>query len=47
VTLGGYVWSQPDLEEAERITASVPGVRKVVNEMELERGGLGDSPVTR
>ena len=47
VSLGGYVWSQPDLEEAQRIAATVPGVIRVVNEMELERGGISDSPVTR
>jgi osmotically-inducible protein OsmY len=47
VSLGGYVWSQPDLEEAQRIAASVPGVHKVVNEMELERGGVDNSPVSR
>ena len=47
VSLGGYVWSQPDLLEAQRIAAAVPGVSRVVNEMELERGGVDNSPVTR
>ena len=47
VSLGGYVWSQPDLEEAERIASAVPGVSKVVNQMELERGGIQNSPVAR
>src|SRR5579872_3636514 len=30
VVLGGYVWSEPDLEEAQRIAESVPGVSKIV-----------------
>jgi BON domain len=47
VSLGGYVWSEPDLLEAERIAATVPGVTRVVDEMELERGGVDNSPVTR
>jgi osmotically-inducible protein OsmY len=47
VSLGGYVWSQPDLEEAKRIAAAVPGVTRVINEMELERGGVDNSPVSR
>ena len=47
VSLGGYVWSQPDLEEAQRIAEGVQGVKKVVNEMELERGGIDNSPVSR
>lgn len=47
VNLGGYVWSQPDLEEAQRIAGGVPGVTRVVNEMELERGGVDNSPVSR
>ena len=46
VILGGYVWSQPDLEEAQRIAESVPGVSKIVNEMELERN-FQNSPVAR
>jgi osmotically-inducible protein OsmY len=47
VSLGGYVWSQPDLEAAQRIAADVSGVTRVVNEMELERGGVDNSPVSR
>ncbi len=47
VTLGGFAWTQPELEDAVRIAQSVPGVVKVVNSMELDRGGLSDSQVTR
>jgi osmotically-inducible protein OsmY len=47
VTLGGFAWTQPELEDAIRIAQSVPGVVKVVNSMELDRGGLSDSQVTR
>jgi hyperosmotically inducible periplasmic protein len=47
VTLGGYAWTQPELEDAVRIAQAVPGVVKVVNSMELDRGGLSDSQVTR
>lgn len=47
VRLGGYVWTQPDLEQAQRIAGMVPGVTKVVNDMELERGGIDNSNVSR
>jgi osmotically-inducible protein OsmY len=47
VTLGGFVWTQPDAEEAERIAESVSGVSRIVNQMELERNGNDNSSVTR
>jgi len=47
VHLGGYVWSDFDMYEAQRIAESAPGVTRVVNEMELEREGIGNSPVSR
>lgn len=47
VHLGGYVWNNSDLYEAQRIAESVPGVTQVVDEMELERGGIDNSPVSR
>jgi osmotically-inducible protein OsmY len=47
VLLGGYVWTQPELEDAIRIAGSVPGVTKVVDRMELDRSGLSNSAVTR
>ena len=47
VQLGGYVWTQPELEDAIRIAGLVPGVTKVVDRMEVDRSGLSDSAVTR
>jgi osmotically-inducible protein OsmY len=47
VRLTGFVWESPDLEEAQRIAARVDGVQGVVNDLELQRNGLGDSPVAR
>jgi BON domain len=39
VHLAGYVWDVSDLYHAKRIAGSVPGVTRVVDEMELEREG--------
>jgi osmotically-inducible protein OsmY len=47
VRLSGYVWNPDDLNEAERVAANVPNVKKVVNQLELERNGIDNSPVTR
>ena len=47
VRLSGYVWDPPDLNEAQSIAAEVPGVVRVVNDLELQRNGIDDSPVTR
>lgn len=43
VHLGGYVWENDDFQTARRDAASVPGIKTVVTEMELVRGGLGGS----
>jgi osmotically-inducible protein OsmY len=40
VHLGGYVWEPDDFQTARRDAASVPGVKTVVAQMELMRGGL-------
>jgi osmotically-inducible protein OsmY len=45
--LSGYVWEAPDLDEAQRVAGNVAGVTSVVNDLELQRNGLGDSPVSR
>ena len=45
--LTGYVWESPDLLEATRVAEGVQGVSQVVNDLELQRNGLGDSPVSR
>jgi osmotically-inducible protein OsmY len=47
VHLGGYVWSNEDLYVAQRVAEGVRGVTKVVDEMELERGGIDNSAVSR
>jgi osmotically-inducible protein OsmY len=47
VRLTGFVWEQPDLSEAVRVASAVQGVSRVENDLELQRNGLGDSPVSR
>ena len=47
VRLSGYVWDPPDLLEAKRVAALVPGVSQVVNDLELERNGNDNSGITR
>ncbi len=47
VRLSGYVWDPPDITEAQSIAEQVQGVTRVVNELELQRNGIDDSPVTR
>lgn len=45
--LSGYVWNDYDMYQAQQDAESVPGVTRVVNDMELELEGQGNSPVTR
>jgi len=47
VHLGGYVWNDKDLFAAKRIASTVPGVTQVVDDMELERGGVTNSSSSR
>ncbi len=47
VTLGGYVWTPEEMSAAVPITERVPGVTKVVNRMEVDRGAIQDSGVSR
>jgi osmotically-inducible protein OsmY len=47
VRLSGYVWTQPDLLEAERVAGLVQGVSRVDNDLELQRNGIDDSGVSR
>jgi osmotically-inducible protein OsmY len=47
VRLSGFVWEPPDLEEAERVARSVPGVIRVVDALELQRNGIDNSGVAR
>ncbi|HTX04532.1 MAG TPA: BON domain-containing protein [Steroidobacteraceae bacterium] len=47
VTLGGYVWTTEELVLARADAKRVPGVTKVVDRMEVDRGAISDSSVTR
>ena len=47
VTLSGYVWTPEELIEAKEDARAVPGVTKVVDRMEVDRGAESDSSVTR
>jgi osmotically-inducible protein OsmY len=47
VHLSGYVWDRPDLDRATFIAESVPGVTQVVNDLELQRNGNANGPVSR
>jgi len=47
VHLAGYVWNDSDLFTAQQIAATVPGVKEVVDDMELERGGSNNSATSR
>jgi osmotically-inducible protein OsmY len=47
VRLSGFVWETPELFEATRVAEHVPGVSRVVNDLELERNGMDNSGVTR
>jgi osmotically-inducible protein OsmY len=47
VTLGGYAWTTEELEAARQDALQVSGVTKVVNRIEVDRGAVSDSAVTR
>ena len=47
VRLTGYVWEANDFQEATYIASSVPGVTKVVNDLELNRNGNDNGPIAR
>lgn len=47
VHLSGYVWERPDLDLAVAIASTVPGVTRVVNDLELQRNGNENGPVAR
>jgi osmotically-inducible protein OsmY len=47
VHLTGYVWNPADFQLAVAIAENVPGVTRVVSDLELNRNGDADSPVTR
>ena len=47
VRLTGYVWEASDFEEATSIASNVPGVTRVQNDLELNRNGNENGPVSR
>ena len=47
VTLGGYAWTPEELQAARRDAQRVPGVAKVVDRIEVDRGAIGTTGVTR
>lgn len=47
VTLGGYVWTPEELNQAKEDARAVSGVTKIVDRMEVDRGAISDSSVTR
>ncbi len=47
VTLGGYVWTPEELNLALQDVQAVSGVAKVVDRIEIDRGAVSDSAVTR
>jgi osmotically-inducible protein OsmY len=47
VRLTGYIWEASDFEEANYIAANVPGVTRVVNDLELNRNGNDNAPTAR
>jgi osmotically-inducible protein OsmY len=47
VRLTGYVWESGDFEEATYIASNVPGVTRVVNDLELNRNGDDNAPTSR
>ncbi len=47
VTLDGYTWTPEEMTAAVQDAQQVSGVTKVVNRMEVDRGAVSDSAVTR
>jgi hyperosmotically inducible protein len=47
VHLSGYIWEEGDFEEANFVASAVPGVVRVVNDLELNRNGNDNGPVSR
>jgi osmotically-inducible protein OsmY len=47
VRLTGYVWEASDFDEAVFIAGGVPGVTRVVNDLELNRNGNDNGPIAR
>jgi osmotically-inducible protein OsmY len=47
VYLTGYVWDRPDYDQAAFVAGNVPGVTKVVNDLEFQQNGTDNNPISR
>lgn len=47
VWLTGYVWDRPDYDQATFIAENVPGVTRVVNDLEFQQNGTDNNPISR
>ena len=47
VTLSGYAWTPEELQAAAMDAEQVPGVSRVVNNIEVDRGAVQNSSTTR
>lgn len=47
VTLGGYAWTPEEISAATQDAERASGVTKVVNNIQVDRGAIQDSGVTR
>jgi osmotically-inducible protein OsmY len=47
VYLTGFVWDRPDFDQATYIAESVPGVSRVVNDLEFQQNGTDNNPISR
>jgi hyperosmotically inducible periplasmic protein len=47
VWLTGYVWDPTDIQEATSVASGVEGVKRVVNDLDLELNGIDNAPVSR
>jgi osmotically-inducible protein OsmY len=47
VYLSGYVWDRPDYDNATSVAENVPGVTRVVNDLEFQQNGSDNNPISR
>jgi hypothetical protein len=47
VWLTGYVWDRPDYDQATFIAQNVPGVTRVVNDLEMQQNGSDNNAIAR
>ena len=44
VTLGGYVWTTQEIQQARQDAQRAQGVTKVVNRIQVDRGAIQNAP---